>query len=79
MKPKRCRCDFCKLSKRLRTIQKKLGKRDAKFLEGFVGHYLDVAEEGDYRKALLDGTWPESKPIHEAFLKWQKRRFINIH
>lgn len=71
----KCKCDFCKLSKRLQTIQKKLNKRDSNFLEGFVGHYLEVSQDADYRKALLDGTWPESEIIHKAYIEWKKNRF----
>ncbi len=70
----KCSCEFCKISKRLRCIQKKLNKQDANFLEGFVCQYLNVAQENDYHNALLNGTWPQSKIIHKAFLKWQRKR-----
>ena len=74
----KCKCDFCKCSKRLRLIQSKLNKRDSNFIEHFVGMYLDTAQDLSHKKALLDGTWPESRPIHDAFLKWQKDRFKDL-
>lgn len=67
--------DFNKVSDRLRKIQAKLNKRDAAYLEGFVGHYLDVAQDLDYRLALLNGTWPKSAIIKWAYDKWRELRF----
>jgi hypothetical protein len=66
--------DFNKVSKRLEKIKNKLNKRDAAYLEGFVGHYLDVAQDLDYRLALLNGTWPKSAIIKWAYDKWLEIR-----
>ena len=75
-----CKCNLCGIGRRLEKISRKLSKKDTHFLlNDLFGLLEDTTMNADYRKALLDGTWPESKPIHEAFLKWQKRRFRNIH
>ena len=75
----RCDCDLCKIGRRLEKISKKLSKKDAHFLlNDLFGLLEDTMMEADYRKALLDGTWPESKPINKVFLKWKKERFENI-
>ena len=74
----KCKCDWCKVSKRLRKIQSKMTKRDANYLEGFVCFHLDVATENDWRKAILNGTWPESGGVHKAYLKWKNDRVKDL-
>ena len=75
----KCKCDLCGVGRRLEKISKKLSKKDAWFLmNDLFGLLENVQMDADYRKALLDGTWPESSGIHKAFLQWREKRFRNM-
>ncbi len=74
----KCKCSWCKISKRLKKIHNKLNKKDQKFFTEFIGFHLDIAMENDYRKAILDGKWPESKEVGIAYDNWKKNRFKGL-
>lgn len=74
----KCKCSWCKISKRLKKIRDKLNKSDAKFLEDFVGLYLDESTEMSRLKAMMQGKWPQSEVIHRAYVKWQEDRFKEL-
>ncbi len=79
MKNMKCKCNLCLIGRRLEKISKRLSKKDKHFLlDTLFGMLEDALMDADYRKALLDGTWPKSEIIHKAYLKWQQKRFKEI-
>lgn len=70
MKDKPCTCALCKESKRMRSIIKKLGPKDAKWLRDFYNNHYNMAGELEMKTVILDGSWPSAvEQLTEALKK----------
>jgi hypothetical protein len=70
MKEKPCECRLCKESKRIRSIIKKLGPKDGKWLSDFYNNHCNIEAELEMKTVLLDGSWPSAvEQLTEALKK----------
>lgn len=75
MKNKPCECQFCKESKRIQSIWKKLPPEDAKWLKDFYNMHINMAEDLSVKECVLNGSWPSSvEQLTEALKKAKEIR-----
>lgn len=61
MDDKRCQCQFCRDYKWLNEeLLPAVPEQHRSRLEQFFGTAWAIDEELDYKKSILDGTWPSS-------------------
>jgi hypothetical protein len=72
---KTCKCDFCKLSRRIDKVK---AGRSLKAMRSMIDElallYLDTSDDRDYQRVILDGSWPTAVEQLEAALVRAKER-----
>lgn len=75
---KKCTCKFCRHSKWLRKIMEKMSKRDSKYIETLVNHYICVDDDLNYHEVVMAGDWPSSvEQLTIALAIAKKKRELN--
>lgn len=59
---RRCRCaDVCRMTTRARSIMRNMNPREVrKLVRDLLDNWAQAAENEQYLRAILDGTWPSS-------------------
>lgn len=55
-----CNCQFCQDSARLKIVLPLVPEEHRKWVQDMVEAYWNADEELSYKRAILNGTWPEA-------------------
>ena len=71
----KCECPICKRHNFFDGLLEryKFTKKDKLFLEGLVESLMYAEDEAEYRRLILQGTWPQSVWILERALERARR------
>ena len=75
----KCECQFCKDSARLRIVEPLIPEEHRQWFVGMCEAFWHVDEEYGYKKAILDGSSPDSVEILERALHRAKAKRANVN